>query len=650
MSALNNLKILTKISTVFAVVILLSIAACIVNLRGLSQQDAAVDMTEHTYMVLETLDRITASMVNQETGLRGYLIAGDEAFLGPQKEGQASYRQDLSDVKALTADNPLQQSRLVALDGFVADWTGKVLQKEVSLMQSAGSQDQARALEASGAGKQYMDAIRAKVREMADEERGLLKTRNAASDAAARSTEFSNYLTASLTIGISLAALWLISSMVVKPIRNINDAMRTLANGDSASPIPHTGRKDEVGQMAAAVEVFRENAIERRRLEEETEANRSLSEQERLERDRQKAREAADVQFAVDNLATGLAKLSDGDVSYRIQQPFAASLDGVRDNFNASAEKLQSALEVVAQNAGGIGAGANEIRAAADDLARRTEQQAASVEETAAALEEITTTVKDSTKRAQEAGQLVSRAKIGAEQSGEVVRQAVVAMEHIEKSSSEISNIIGVIDEIAFQTNLLALNAGVEAARAGEAGKGFAVVAQEVRELAQRSAHAAKEIKALIHTSNEQVEEGVKLVGDTGKALQTIVSEVQEINRHVAAIVESAQEQSAGLQQINIAVNQMDQDTQKNAAMVEETTAASHSLAKEVASLNDLLGQFKLSNTSSRPVQKPRIAGETESIVPSPSPSPARALGRRLVSAFSGNAATKVGESNWEEF
>ena len=406
-------------------------------------------------------------------------------------------------------------------------------------------------------------------------------------------------------------------------------------------------RKDEVGQMAATVQAFRENAIARVRLENETEASRSMSEKDRIERERQKTQEAADVQFAVNNLATALSRIAEGDVTHRIAQPFVPSLDGIRGDFNRAAQQLQSTLTQVAQNARGIDSGANEIRSAADDLAKRTEQQAAAVEETAAALEEITTTVKDSTRRAQEAGHLVSRAKIGAEKSGEVVQKAVSAMEQIATSANEISNIIGVIDEIAFQTNLLALNAGVEAARAGEAGKGFAVVAQEVRELAQRSANAAKEIKNLITTSNGQVQQGVQLVGETGRALELIVTEVQEINRHVAAIAESAQEQSSGLQQINTAVNQMDQDTQKNAAMVEESTAASHGLANEASSLNRLIAQFRLSEGSHAEASAPV---RTASVADRPAASPARALGGRIRAAFSGNAALNTSADNWEEF
>lgn len=641
----NNLKIITKVTLAFSVLIALSIGICAINLDSLSRQDAAVKITEHTYHVLSTLDTVTASMVDQETGLRGYLISGNEAFLGPQKAGQVAYQQAFDTLKQLTADNQAQQTRLSELNQSVSGWNKDVLEKELALMRDPSTKDKALAMEAAGAGKQFMDAIRSKIGEISGEERALLRKRELEASAASEATAFTNYLVTGLATVLSVLALWLTFVFVVKPIRNINTAMARLAQGDNETAVPHTGRKDEVGEMAAAVEIFRANAIDRQRLEQEAEANRTLSETERLERDRKNAQEAADVQFAVDNLAVGLAKLSDGDVSYRIGQSFTSSLDPIRSDFNNSAEKLQSALSRVAENAHGIDAGANEIAAAANDLAKRTEQQAAAVEETAAALEQITTTVRDSTRRAQEAGQLVGRAKAGAEHSGEVVRNAVIAMEQIARSANEISNIIGVIDEIAFQTNLLALNAGVEAARAGEAGKGFAVVAQEVRELAQRSANAAKEIKTLINTSNEQVTKGVQLVDETGKALHSIVGEVQEINRHVAAIVDSAQEQSSGLQQINTAVNQMDQDTQQNAAMVEETTAASHSLAREVGSLNQLLSQFKLGNAgNAKPVVRVAATGDK------PVTSAVRALGGRIASAFSGNAALNTANDGWSEF
>ena len=465
----------------------------------------------------------------------------------------------------------------------------------------------------------------------------MVSLNKASGDAAvseAKATAGSSLMTTTLMVAIvavigGIAAL-LGFRWIARPITNITLSMNALAAGNTEHQIPHRDRKDEIGDMAAAVSIFRDNAIERERLEQEAEANGRLSEQERLIREEQKAKEAEEVKFAVDGIARGLNHLAEGDVTHRLDTPFAGQLDTVRLNFNESIAKLQATLRSVGDNAKMIDAGASEIRSATEDLSKRTEQQAASVEETAAALEQVTTAVKDSAIQASRAGDLVIRTHDGAERSGEIVRKAVQAMYEIEKSSSEISNIIGVIDDIAFQTNLLALNAGVEAARAGDAGKGFAVVAQEVRELAQRSAQAAKEIKDLITKSGAQVRDGVALVGETGTALQAIVSEVQEINRNVSAIVSSTREQSTGLSEINSAVNQMDQGTQKNASMVEETTAATYSLASQAAELTTLLAQFKLE--ADMPVRV--VNGTAADIREKAQPSPARALGQRLASAF----------------
>jgi methyl-accepting chemotaxis protein len=251
-------------------------------------------------------------------------------------------------------------------------------------------------------------------------------------------------------------------------------------------------------------------------------------------------------------------------------------------------------MSVLLSSVGVIRTGAQQITSAADDLSQRTEQQAASLEEAAAALDEITATVRHSAQGATHAREVVGTAKSDVERSREVVREAVDAMSGIEGFSHQISQIVGVIDEIAFQTNLLALNAGVEAARAGESGKGFAVVASEVRALAQRSAEAAKEIKVLISSSGEQVNLGVKLVGQTGAALETIVSKVNEISELVSDMATAAQEQMSSITEVNSAVTQMDQVTQRNAAMVEESTAASHGLAAETHKLSELVSLFNV--------------------------------------------------------
>ncbi|WP_313603589.1 PAS domain-containing methyl-accepting chemotaxis protein [Rhizobium sp.] len=352
---------------------------------------------------------------------------------------------------------------------------------------------------------------------------------------------------------------------------------------------------------------------------------------------------ATDVTQRVENverLASCLTNMADGDLSQTIDAPFIASLEKLRVDFNIASAKLREAMATVADNARAIASSSNEVRVAADDLAQRTERQAASVEETAAALEEITTTVKDSSKRAEESGALVNRAKADAERSGEIVREAIKAMDSIDNSSREISNIIGVIDEIAFQTNLLALNAGVEAARAGEAGKGFAVVAQEVRELAQRSAGAAKEIKALITTSGNHVASGVELVSKAGTALQEIGGQVHQINSDILAIIDASREQSLALGNINHAINEVDQGTQQNAAMVEQQTAASRSLAHESQALFSLLEQFRFGQASAHSAPSAPVKAMRSTAKPIRTPAHFRTAG---------SAALAV-EPGWEDF
>ncbi|WP_036295437.1 PAS domain-containing methyl-accepting chemotaxis protein [Methylosinus sp. PW1] len=345
---------------------------------------------------------------------------------------------------------------------------------------------------------------------------------------------------------------------------------------------------------------------------------------------------------AVRELGDGLGQLAEGDLLQRIERPFMPALDKLRTDFNAAVDRLEVAIGAVVRGAEVIRAASGEISGASDELAKRTEQQAASLEETSAAVEEITTGVRTTAQGAADAHRIAALASADAKSSGEVVRKAVAAMSRIEKSSSDIGRITGAIDEIAFQTNLLALNAGVEAARAGEAGRGFAVVASEVRALAQRSAEAAKEIKGLISSSSSEVSAGVQLVTQAGQTLAQIVAQVSQINEVVAAISNGVTEQSASLQQVNVAVGQMDQDTQKNAAMVEETTAASHNLRDEAENLFDSVRIFKVSAARRGAGASARTAAR---IAPPALRTPARggaAAARKL--------AVEPANESWEEF
>ena len=384
----------------------------------------------------------------------------------------------------------------------------------------------------------------------------------------------------SVLIGLSIMVVAAVCSMVfarslTRPLSRISVAINAIANGDLQVRVVDADRQDELGMIATALNGLLDKLTVSRLAEEE---------RERLQEE---------LRVVVDRLSAGLQGLADGDLSRPIEESFAADYEQLRVDFNSSLQNLAVTMVEVIDASQSIRARSTEISAASEDLSRRTENQAAALEETAAALDELTASVKSAAEGAREVETIVRSARKEAEDSGVVVQGAVAAMAEIEKSSEQISQIIGAIDDIAFQTNLLALNAGVEAARAGDAGKGFAVVASEVRALAQRSSAAAKEIKALIVTSAQHVGRGVDQVGKAGEALHNIVGSVANISSLVSTIAAGAAEQSTGLAEINIGVTQLDQVTQQNAAMVEEATAASHSLHQDATGLAGLVARFK---------------------------------------------------------
>ena len=398
----------------------------------------------------------------------------------------------------------------------------------------------------------------------------------------------------------TLAAAMAIGRSISLPINRLKDVMLEVSRNETRSDVPDTGRRDEIGNMADALVLLRASVIERNALEIRQREQQTVLDSERNANEEMQLATSRTQAHVVSTIGGALERLASGDLTIDVPE-LGVEYEKLRKDFNTAVDALRSTVSAIADSTSVVNGNANEISKAANDLSQRTEQQAASLEETAAALDEITSAVQNSTNRAEEASRMVADARKGATASSEVVRDAITAMGRIETSSSKIGEIIGVIDDIAFQTNLLALNAGVEAARAGDAGKGFAVVAQEVRELAQRSATAAKEIKGLITASSVEVSAGVRLVEATGTALGDIEHRVNEINDRIVAIATAAREQSVGLREINTAVNQMDQMTQQNAAMVEQTSAASQTLASESSVLAGRLAHFTVEEKQWRP-------------------------------------------------
>lgn len=647
---LANLNIARKLSVGFACVLVAVAVMSAALFTTLKSLNAAAETNSASYIVVDDLDLAIAAVHEESRASLRYMLMRSERFAKIYDDAVKSFTDHLADARKDAAG---RGDILGLLDKVEA--SGNLFRHDVGdqamrLARDNPTSDLAIKFVGSDSAVERLDAFKTTA---ADAHKKI----NAWSDdAQAQFDRLMSSLNQMLIVGsvaaviIAISVGWWMSRIIADPVTLMTGVMNRLAGGDHSVEIPGLGRKDEIGLMAGATQAFKNAALAKIKKDAAEAESVKVWQKENEERAAKEAEEARQGEITIGALAEGLDRLAKGDLIYRIETPFGSKAAQLRTDFNAAVEKLQQTMMSIRSNTDGIASSSGEIASAADDLSRRTEQQAAGLEETAATLDQITATVKNTADGALRAQTVVSAAKSDADHSGEVVREAITAMGEIEKSSTQIGQIIGVIDEIAFQTNLLALNAGVEAARAGDAGRGFAVVASEVRALAQRSAEAAKEIKSLISASTTQVSQGVDLVGETGKALGRIVAQVAEINTVVGAIAASAQEQASALHQVNTAVNQMDQVTQQNAAMVEQTTAAAHALGQESEELARLVGVFQVGHAGS---SDPARAKAPRRIAQASTQTSRPAL-KTLASYGRGGAARKPdaasAEDSWEEF
>jgi len=586
---LRHISVPHKLLLAFAAMITICGAASAVVALDLWSLRKATEMTDDSMALTMASARMQAAALEQQNAILGYVASGASEHIRRFDAAERALEADLDALRNADAAGDYATAAAKLSDArkqYKAE-------AQALIAMAATPEGRAQAATRTEASDRLAD-LRKVLAEVEAQEH-----RDEAVRSASRERAFGRAFLGIMVGGIlgllaSLGLAWLLTRVLGRPVTALTGVMTRLAGGDNGVEVPDVDRRDEIGAMAKAVLRFKDAAIEKIAVERQVEIERRAAETARQAAEAE--REAARVQLeaVVDSLAGGLRALAQGDLTRRVDIAFPAEYERLRADFNAAIAQMEDALKVIVRSAGGIEAGSDEIACAADDLSRRSERQAASLEETAAALDEITATVRRSSAGAKSAAIVVGAARSDAQRSRVVVGDAVGAMTRIEASSREIGRIVGVIDEIAFQTNLLALNAGVEAARAGDTGKGFAVVAMEVRALAQRSAEAAREIKVLIATAAREVEQGVSMVGETGQALQAIADKVGEIDGLVGEIAASAAEQSAGLSEVNGAINLMDQTVQQNAAMVEQSTAASHSLKTEAATLSHLIGRFRV--------------------------------------------------------
>jgi methyl-accepting chemotaxis protein len=640
----SDLSIAGKISVGGKILIAILVVSGTALFLSLKELDRETDAQTSSYIARAEVEKSIGAVQDQVASSRGYVIVSAARFATTYENAVKEQAEALNAARVAAAGQPDILASIDKIEAASATYRQEIGDPQMRFAHDPQTLDKAVELAKSERATELRHNVRNATTEAQAAIGAWLKKTQAVQNWTKIAINTGLLIFAIATAGLMLLVKRWLKAWITQPLADMTEAMNKLAGGDNSIAIPSLGWTDEMGQMAKALQTFKKNAIEQKRLEKEAADARGMAEAEREAHEAEKAKEAEERQQAISMLGQGLGCLANGDLVHRIETPFAESTEKLRSEFNVSVEQLQKTMLTIISNAEAIRSGTGEISSAADDLSRRTEQQAANLEETAAALDQITATVRKTAEGATHAREVVSSAKADADKGGEVVRLAITAMSGIEKSSQQIGQIIGVIDEIAFQTNLLALNAGVEAARAGDAGRGFAVVASEVRALAQRSAEAAKEIKGLISASKAQVDQGVDLVAETGSALERIVAQVADINNVVSEIAASAHEQATGLKEVNAAVNQMDQVTQQNAAMVEQTTAAAYSLNQETEKLTSLVGRFQVGHAV---VSQPARQAPSKGSRP---PMPAL----KTIAGRGGSAAVRKQEAsadeNWEEF
>ncbi|MBB3999631.1 methyl-accepting chemotaxis protein [Aureimonas pseudogalii] len=656
MSAIQNLALSRKLMLAFAVMVCATAGLGGLVVHELGAIDTVREAGRTATARLDALSVLGERLAARETAAAAVLRpAADPEAAARLAGANAAVARALAELPAEGVD-ATETSRLARLGTLDADYRGETddIARRLAAPQTRAEAEKALA---ASRGQAAMLSLTGALAETARAERQAAST---AIDVAYG--RLPSIVIACVLGSLALAGLLclLLVRGIAAPVRHVAEALTKLSAGDADVTLKMLGRRDEIGRMAAALDVFRQNLLANRSLEAEAAKVHaaSLAEHARAEDERESI--AADQALVVDALEEALTRMSSGDLTARISTPFPGRYARLGDEFNKAAAHLHDMVGRVAASVSSIANGTNEIGHASDDLSRRTEQQAASLDKTASALGEITATVKHSAENAASVASSVATARQDTERSGEVMLEAVAAMTAIQKSSQQIARIIGVIDEIAFQTNLLALNAGVEAARAGDAGRGFAVVALEVRALAQRSSEAAKEIKTLIGASSTQVGNGVDLVNRSGEVLTRIAAQVTQIDALVQEIAGSAREQSIGIADVNDAVNKMDRVTQQNAAMVEETTAATLSLRTETEELGRLVASFRVDTTDLAvqqlrgvaAVMKTPAASAPRAAVPSPvqAHAPTSPIAAPRASAAAAPATAAAEELGWEEF